>query len=82
LPLAVVLADPLLARVAVGDQWINQKMVSAFEAEMDKAGKAYKSYWYEAQHAFANPTCSRYNKQSAKLAWQRTTAFFMENLGV
>ena len=75
------LKGPVLGHFATGDQWINQKMVSAFEAEMDKAGKAYKSHWYEAQHAFANPTSARYDKQDAKLAWQRTMAFFKENLG-
>ena len=66
------LKGPVLGHFATGDQWINQKMVSAFEAEMDKAGKAYKSHWYEAQHAFANPTSAHYDKQDAKLAWQRT----------
>ena len=75
------LKGPVLGHFATGDQWINQKMVSAFEAEMDKAGKAYKSHWHEAQHAFANPTSARYDKQDAKLAWQRTMAFFKENLG-
>ena len=75
------LKGPVLGHFATEDQWINQKMVSAFEAQMDKAGKAYKSHWYEAQHAFANPTSARYDKQDAKLAWKRTMAFFEENLG-
>ena len=39
-------------------------------------------YMYEgAQHAFnddTNPT--RYNKEAAQLAWQRTIAFFKEKL--
>ena len=30
------LKGPVLGHFATGDQWINQKMVSAFEAEMDK----------------------------------------------
>ena len=34
------LKGPVLGHFATGDQWINQKMVFAFEAEMDKAGKA------------------------------------------
>ena len=60
---------------------VNGKMVSAFEAEMDKAGKAYKNHWYEAKHAFANPTGARYDKEDAQLAWKRTMAFFKKNLG-
>jgi carboxymethylenebutenolidase len=75
------LKGPVLGHFATEDKWINKKMVSAFEAEMDKAGKPYKNHWYEAQHAFANPTGARYDKKDAKLAWKRTTAFFEKNLG-
>lgn len=75
------LKGPVLGHFATEDKWINGKMVSAFEAEMDKAGKAYKNHWYEAKHAFANPTGARYDKEDAQLAWKRTMAFFKRNLG-
>ncbi len=75
------LKGPVLGHFATKDQWINKKMVSTFEAEMKKAGKTVTSHWYEASHAFANPTGARYDKADAKLAWKRTLAFFKANLG-
>ena len=48
---------------------------------MKKAGKTFTSHWYVADHAFANPTGARYDKADAKLAWERTLAFFKANLG-
>ena len=75
------LKGPVLGHFATRDKWINEKMVSAFEAEMKKAGKTTTSHWYEADHAFANPTGARYDKADAKLAWERTLAFFKATLG-
>ena len=75
------LTSPVLGHYATKDQWINQEMVSTFEAEMAKAGKSNQSHWYEAEHAFANPTSARYDEADAKLAWERTLAFFKEHLG-
>jgi carboxymethylenebutenolidase len=34
----------------------------------------------EAGHAFANPSGTRYNKKAAQDAWNKTKAFFEENL--
>ena len=64
------------------DRAINKEMVSGFEAEMEKAGKTdtLAVHWYEADHAFANPTGSRYDAEDAALAWKRTTEFFEKNL--
>ncbi len=74
------LKGPVLGHYATEDQWINKDMVGMFEAEMAKAGKSAESHWYEAQHAFANPSGGRYDEADAKLAWQRTLAFFKANL--
>jgi len=74
------LNGPVLGHFATRDQWINRQMVSAFEAQMNKAGKQFATHWYEADHAFANPTSARYDQQDAKRAWQRTTDFFKTNL--
>ena len=38
-------------------------------------------HWYEANHAFSNPTSARYDEADAKQAWERTKAFFNTNLG-
>ena len=74
------LKGPVLGHYATADQWINRDMVSGFEAEMRKAGKTYTSYWYDAQHAFANPTSARYDEADAALAWQRTLDFLDRQL--
>jgi len=74
------LKGPVLGHFATRDQWINQQMIDGFEAEMTKAGKPFTTHWYEADHAFANPTGSRYDKDDAKLSWKRTTAFFRKHL--
>lgn len=64
------------------DKNINQAMVSGFEQAMEQAGKkdSLTVYWYEADHAFANPTGARYDEANAKLAWERTTEFLKKNL--
>ena len=74
------LKGPVLGHFATRDQWINRDMVGTFEAAMKAAGKTYTSHWYEADHAFANPTGARYDAADAKLAWQRTLAFFKAHL--
>ena len=74
------LKGPVLGHYATNDQWINNQMVSAFEAAMDEAGKSYTSHWYEANHAFANPSSGRYDRADAQLAWKRTLEFFGANL--
>ncbi len=74
------LEGPVLGHFATEDNWINEEMVSGFTAAMDEAGKAYTVHWYEADHAFANPSGGSYDEADAKLAWERTTAFFEETL--
>ncbi len=74
------LKGPVLGHFATRDRWINRDMVGKFEAAMKAAGKAYASHWYEADHAFANPTGARYDKADARLAWRRTLEFLDDNL--
>jgi len=74
------LKGPVLGHFATQDNWINRQMVSGFESAMDVAGKSYTSYWYDAQHAFANPTSARYDAGDAALAWQRTLDFLKRQL--
>ncbi len=74
------LKGPVLGHFATQDEWINKEMVSGFESAMDAAGKTYSNYWYDAQHAFANPTSARYDAADAVLAWQRTTDFLKRKL--
>ncbi len=71
----------VLAHYGGEDQRINAG-IPAFEEALKKAGIEYKIFIYEgAGHAFFNDTGSRYHKEAAALAWQRTIAFFKEKLG-
>lgn len=63
------------------DEGVN-KGIAAYEEALQKAGKVYELYRYEAvNHAFHNDTApTRYNTDAAKLAWQRTIDFFKKYL--
>jgi carboxymethylenebutenolidase len=74
------LKGPVLGHFGTLDPNINKAMVDRFEAAMKQVGKPYQVYWYNANHAFANPTGANYDKPDALLAWQRTMAFLAENL--
>ena len=74
------LKGPVLGHFATRDGWITKEMVEGFEANMKSAGKITTNHWYEADHAFANPTQARYDEADAKLAWDRTLAFYAEHL--
>ena len=70
----------MLGHFATQDKLDQQGDGRGFEAAMKAAGKTVESHWYEADHAFANPTSARYDEADAKLAWERTLAFFTANL--
>ena len=55
---------------------------TAYEEALKKNNITYEQYMYEgANHAFHNDTsAARYNEAAAKLAWQRTLAFFAKHL--
>lgn len=76
------LAGPVMGHFGKLDKSINEEMVKGFEKNMEAAGKteALTVYWYDADHAFANPTGARYDEANAKLAWERTTDFLNMNL--
>lgn len=63
------------------DQGVNAGM-PAYEEALKKAGVTYELYVYEnVNHAFHNDTSpTRYNKEAAELAWQRTLRFLGERL--
>jgi len=75
------LACPVLGHFATQDQFINKAMVDGFLAAAHEAGKDVTAYWYEADHAFANPTGARYDAEDAALAWARTADYLRERLG-
>jgi carboxymethylenebutenolidase len=75
------LACPVLGHFALQDQNINKAMVDGFLAAAKAANKDVTVYWYDADHAFANPTGARYDQADAALAWERTTAYLKDRLG-
>jgi carboxymethylenebutenolidase len=70
----------MLIHYAGDDERINAG-IPAFEEALKKAGIEYTIHMYEgAGHAFMNDTGTRYNKEAADLAWQRTIAFLKAKL--
>jgi carboxymethylenebutenolidase len=52
----------VLGIFALEDKFINPETVMAFQANMEKVGKKLTVYNYKADHAFANPSNPKYNK--------------------
>ena len=53
----------------------------AYETALNAAGAQYTVHQYAGtQHGFNNDTTPRYDAAAAKLAWDRTLAFFKTNL--
>ena len=71
---------PLLVQYAETDERINA-MWPAYEAALKSAGASYEMFIYPGtQHGFHNNSTPRYNEAQAKIAWDRTIAFFRKNL--
>ncbi len=78
---------PLLGHWATQDQFFAIAGVDTLEQRLQAANATYAFYRYDAKHAFANEESDArnmpplgYNPDAAKLAWDRTMAFFQENL--
>jgi carboxymethylenebutenolidase len=70
----------LSIQYAENDERINS-MWPAFEKALKAAGVAHEMHMYPGtQHGFHNNSTPRYNEAAAKLAWERTVAFFKKNL--
>jgi carboxymethylenebutenolidase len=53
-----------------------------FEAALKASGARYTQHTYPGtRHGFHNNSTPRYDEAAAKLAWDRTIAFFDEHLG-
>ncbi len=70
----------MLIHYAGEDERINAG-IPEFEAALKEASIDYEIFMYEgAKHAFFNDTSARYHEEAAKLAWERTIAFFKDKL--
>jgi len=73
---------PILGHFGAEDRGIPPESVRQFEAALEQLGKDAEIHVYEgADHAFANPSGTRYNEEAAEEAWSRTVAFLAKNLG-
>ncbi len=71
---------PLMIQSAETDQRINDSW-PGFEAALKAAGAKFERHLYAGtQHGFNNDTTPRYDAAAAKLAWERTVAFFRANV--
>ena len=71
---------PLLIHYAGTDDRVNAGW-PAYEAALKANNVKYEAFTYAgAQHGFNNDTTPRYDAAAAKLAWERTVAFFKTHL--
>ncbi len=71
---------PLMVQYAENDERINA-MWPAYEAALKTNGVPYEMFIYPGtQHGFHNNSTPRYNEAQARVAWDRTIAFFKKNL--
>ncbi len=71
---------PLLIQYAENDERVNAGW-HAYEDALKAAHVNYRAYVYAGtQHGFNNDTTPRHDPAAAKLAWQRTVAFFNQHL--
>lgn len=71
---------PLLLHFAETDENVN-KGWPAYEAALKQHGKTYEAHVYPGtNHGFHNDSTPRYDEAAAKLAWDRTLAWFGKHL--
>jgi len=71
---------PLMIQSAENDPRINASWPD-FETALKAAGVKYERHLYAGtQHGFNNNTTPRYDAAAAKLAWDRTLAFFRQHV--
>ncbi len=71
---------PVLFVFAEKDQWINKDVLAKFESNMKVTKKSLEVKKYDADHAFANPSNPKYNKDFAADAFKIAMSFMKTNL--
>ena len=70
----------LLVQLAENDPRVNESF-AAYEPALKAAGVRYEAHIYPGTgHGFNNDTTPRYDEKAAKLAWERTVAFFNKHV--
>jgi carboxymethylenebutenolidase len=74
------LRAPVLGIFAKQDGWVTPAVVNEFETTMKENKKNISVRWYDAVHAFANPSNPKYDKPATEDAYARVVSFFKKNL--
>ncbi|MDZ4844962.1 MAG: dienelactone hydrolase family protein [Chitinophagales bacterium] len=70
----------VLGIFASKDAWITQDIVKEFAANMKAAGKRLDIVSFDADHAFANPSNSQFDKEATEKAYKYSVDFIKERL--
>jgi len=62
------------------DKWVSNDVTAKFEKNMTAAGKKLTVKSYDADHAFANPSNAKHNKEFTADAYKNTIEFFKARL--
>lgn len=71
---------PLLAHFGRKDQAVSPEDAKEFQSRFEEAGTEGAIHFYDAGHAFANPSGDSYEPEAAEQAWSRTTDFLQRHL--
>lgn len=71
---------PVLGIFAEKDQWINPEVYGNLEKNLKSAGKKVIVKSFNADHAFANPSNTKFDENATKEAKELTIKFLIENL--
>ncbi len=74
------LTAPVLGIFAQKDAWVNPEVVSNLEKNLKTAGKTITVKTFNADHAFANPSNTKFDEIATTEAKELTIKFFEDNL--
>lgn len=72
---------PFQGHFALKDEWCTPADVDAFERGLASVAVPHEIHRYDAQHGFMNEERPHYDPAAAKLAWERSLAFWRKHLG-
>ncbi len=70
----------VLGIFAKQDKWITVEQANEFEKNMKAAGKKVEVHFYDADHAFANPSNPQYDKTATADAYKISLAYLKSHL--
>jgi carboxymethylenebutenolidase len=72
---------PIMAHFAKHDEWATVAKAEEIKQQLEAGGHTMELHVYDAKHAFVNDTRPEvHDPTQAKLAWDRTVAFFKTHL--